>query len=321
MGSVFAGICVYRFKSCGVLPRRPPIVFFDDTDARIAEAPYLDKGQPMLPLSLFNKIDSFLAESVPQPYTEQKPKKQTAKQNKPKKTLSKEKEPLFRVGVILIDPGHGGKDPGAVGSYTENGKAVSVREKDVVLTVSLNLYKQLKAAYPDKKILLTRNSDTFPTLEDRVNMANNIRLKKNEAILYISIHANASLNTRASGFEVWYLPQSYRRTLVDTNSTSKEVAPILNSMLEEEFTMESILIAKNILEGLDSQIGKKSKKRGLREKEWFVVRNAKMPSVLVELGFVTNPVEAKLLSTPSYLQKCATGIYNGLVSFITLFER
>lgn len=271
-----------------------PLVFFDYTEPLVSEAPKSDKGQPFLPFTLFVYIENFFKRF--------------------------NTGTLFRVGAILIDPGHGGKDSGAIGSYVENGKTIPVYEKKIALTVSLMLYEKLKHAYPDKKILLTRSGDTYPSLEDRVDMANKVALKKNEAILYISIHANANFNKRASGFEVWYLPPDYRRDLVDKNSASKEIVHILNSMLEEEFTTESILIAKNILDGLEGQIGKESKNRGLKEKEWFVVRNAKMPSVLIELGFVTNPKEAKLLDTQSYLQKCAQGIYNGLLSFITRFE-
>ena len=228
---------------------------------------------------------------------------------------------FFRIGAILIDPGHGGRDPGTVGSYIENGKTIPVYEKNIALTVSLALDELLRKTYPDKKILLTRSGDTYPSLEDRVEMANGVPLKKNEAILYISIHANAApFNKKPYGFEVWYLPTDYRRDLIDKNAASKEIIHILNSMMEEEFSTESILIAKNISDGLDAQIGKESKNRGLKEKEWYVVRNAKMPSVLIELGFVTNPEEAKRLNTPSYLQKCAQGIYNGLTAFISRFE-
>ena len=75
-----------------------------------------------------------------------------------------------------------------------------------------------------------------------------------------------------------------------------------------------------ILEELDAKIGKQSRSRGLKEEAWFVVRNAKMPSVLVELGFVSNPAEAQLLADDQYLKKCASGIYNGLATFITRFE-
>ena len=273
-----------------------PLVFFDYRETVIAQAPQMGtNAQPQLPAALFTQLENFFKQF--------------------------DTGSFFRVGAILIDPGHGGRDPGTSGSYVENGKTVPVYEKNIALTVSLALYDMLRKSYPDKKILLTRSGDTYPSLEDRVEMANKVPLKKNEAILYISIHANAApFNKKPYGFEVWYLPADYRRDVIDKNAASKEIAHILNSMLEEEFSTESILIAKNISDGLEAQIGKESKNRGLKEKEWFVVRNAKMPSVLIELGFVTNPEEAKRLNTPSYLQKCAQGIYNGLTAFISRFE-
>lgn len=227
----------------------------------------------------------------------------------------------YRVGAILIDAGHGGKDPGAVGEYVENGKKVSCVEKDITLKSSLRVYERLKAKYPDKKILLTRNSDTYPTLEERVEMANKVELLPNEAILYISIHANSSLSKSASGYEVWYLTQDYRRNLINEDDVDdKHVRTILNNMMEEEFTMESMLIAKFILDELTSSIGKQAQSRGLKEEMWFVVRNARMPSVLIELGFVSNEKEAKLLNDKQYLQKASDAIYNGLVTFIDHFE-
>lgn len=273
-----------------------PFVFFDYREAAIAQAPRMGTdAQPQLPAALFTQLEDFFKQFNTGAF--------------------------FRVGAILIDPGHGGRDPGTVGSYIENGKTIPVYEKNIALTVSLALDELLRKTYPDKKILLTRSGDTYPSLEDRVEMANGVPLKKNEAILYISIHANAApFNKKPYGFEVWYLPTDYRRDLIDKNAASKEIIHILNSMMEEEFSTESILIAKNISDGLDAQIGKESKNRGLKEKEWYVVRNAKMPSVLIELGFVTNPEEAKRLNTPSYLQKCAQGIYNGLTAFISRFE-
>ena len=228
---------------------------------------------------------------------------------------------MYRVGAILIDPGHGGKDPGAIGSAKINGKTVDIKEKDIVLKVAKDVLARLVQAYPDKKIFLTRVGDSYPSLEDRVEMANSVKLGEHEAILYLSIHANSAFDKSSSGFEVWYLTPDYRRTVIDrTASDSREILPILNSMMEEEFTTESILIAKSIMDGLDEKIGKQSHSRGLKEEAWFVVRNAKMPSVLVELGFVSNPAEAQLLADDQYLKKCASGIYNGMATFITRFE-
>ena len=171
--------------------------------------------------------------------------------------------------------------------------------------------------------MITRKDDSFPTLEERVEMANDIRLGVNEAIIYISIHANASFNKNAAGFEVWYLNPDYRRTVVDATKAAgvdKDVLPILNTMLEEEYTTESLFLARSILDGMATTIGNNSPNRGIRAEEWFVVRNARMPSVLVEVGFITNEAEARLLAEEAYLQKLGDGIYNGIVSFVDYFE-
>ena len=95
----------------------------------------------------------------------------------------------------------------------------------------------------------------------------------------------------------------------------------MNSMMEEEYTTESILIAKFIMDGLQAQVGNQASPRGIKAEEWFVVRNSNMPAVLVELGFLTNEKEAALLADNAYLQKAAFGIYNGLAAFVTHFER
>jgi N-acetylmuramoyl-L-alanine amidase len=229
----------------------------------------------------------------------------------------------FSVAAILIDPGHGGKDPGAIGEQTAAGKKFRVVEKEVTLAISRKLYESLKSKYPDKRILITREGDSYPTLEDRVDMANSVELASNEAIIYVSIHANSSFNKSAKGFEVWYLNPEYRRTLVDAKKPGgpqQEIAPILNAMLEEEFTTESIILARNIMTGLQAKIGADSQNRGIRADEWFVVRNARMPSVLIEAGFVTNPEEGRLLASGDYLARVADGVYNGLVDFVGYFE-
>ncbi len=228
-----------------------------------------------------------------------------------------------RIAAILIDPGHGGKDSGAIGRHSVDGKSLVIEEKDVVLDISKKLYRKLKSRYKDKKILLTRNDDSYPALENRVEMANNVKLGQNEAVIYLSIHANASFNKKAKGFEVWYLPPDYRRDLIDKNSVEKgseEIIPILNTMLEEEYTIESILLAQNILNGLKKNAGSLTVERGMKEETWFVVRNAKMPSVLVEVGFVSNKEEAVLLNSDDYLQKLTDGIYNGIENFIQNIE-
>jgi len=237
----------------------------------------------------------------------------------------KNNESGHRVAAIFIDPGHGGKDPGAIGKHRKNGKKFTVMEKSVVLDIGCRLKNQLSGAYPDKKIIMSRTGDTFPTLDDRVKMANRIKLGPNETILFISIHANASLKPQADGFEVWCLPDEYRRAVVDRNTigdagSNKSLVTALNAITEEEFSIESDLLAKSVLEGMKQKIVKDIPCRGIKHESWFVVRNAKMPSVLIEVGFVTNPKEAQLLADSSYLQKITDGIYNGVKDFVYTFE-
>jgi N-acetylmuramoyl-L-alanine amidase len=229
----------------------------------------------------------------------------------------------FRIAAIILDPGHGGKDTGAVGNHVLDGKPVRVVEKDITLKVARDIHSRLTSVFPDKQILLTRSGDTYPTLEDRVTIANSVSLKDNEAILFISLHANASLNKNARGYEVWYLTPEYRRTVIDREKyeDSAEIISIRNAMLEEEFTTESIMMAQFILDRFKEQVGSLLPSRGIKAEEWFVVRNARMPSVLVELGFVTNEEDARLMIDNGYLQKFSGAIYNGIRDFVTMFER
>ena len=229
----------------------------------------------------------------------------------------------FRIAAVIVDPGHGGRDTGAIATHNLNGKKRTLVEKDIVLSIAKDLHSRLAGSYSDKRMLLTRTGDTYPTLEQRVAAANTVPLSVNEAILYVSIHANASFNKTARGYEVWYLSPEYRRNVLDADkySDSSDVLPILNAMMEEEFTTESIMIARSIMDGFDRLVGKQSPSRGIKAEEWFVVRNARMPSVLVEIGFITNPEDAVLLSDESYLQKLSEAIYSGVKDFITKFER
>lgn len=253
---------------------------------------------------------------------EEKDKKAVGKTDKSENKGKEEDGKGFKISCILLDPGHGGKDPGAFGTFNIDGKKTKVKEKDVVLKIGLNLYEDLKKLYPDKKIVLTRDKDVYLTLDARTEIANNIKLNKNEAVMYVSLHANASLDKKAAGYEVWYLSPGYRRTVIDKERADNDESlfPILNSMMEEEYTTESILMSKFIMDGLQAQIGGVTKARGIKAEEWFVVKHSNMPATLIEVGFVTNEAEAKRLNTSSYLKKVSKGVYNGIVSFVTHFE-
>jgi N-acetylmuramoyl-L-alanine amidase len=273
------------------------IAVFGSREKRELAVPYLDAGNLLFPQVFLDAAKSYF--EAP-------------------KDLDR-----FTVAAVIIDPGHGGKDPGAIASHGSGKNAIHVVEKDINLSVGLLLQERLKKAFPGKKILMTRSSDTYPELSERTDMANSIPLEKNEAIIFVSIHTNASLSKKAKGFEVWYLDPDVRRpSLEDSKATEYDPAlhPIIADMLQEEFTTESIIIAKDILESLNEQIGKLTENRGIKNKDWYVVKNARMPAVLIELSYLSNEEDARLLSDASYLKKLSDGIYNGLVSFIRYFD-
>ena len=292
-GQIMTSRYVYSF-----IPGVPWIVT-DKGDKLGQDAIYLKDGMIMIPDQLAKAVTTYHRGSV---------KKDTSG---------------HRVAAIFLDPGHGGKDPGAIGTHKKNGRTFKVMEKSAVLDVGKNLRSKLATTYPDKKIIMSRTGDTYPTLDERVQMANRVKLGPNETILFVSIHANASLKPQANGFEVWYLPQEYRRTVVDSRSiesSNKNLLSAVNTIAEEELSMESELLAKSVMSGMKDKIGKDIPCRGIKQESWFVVRKAKMPSILIEIGFVTNPKEGELLSNASYLQKISDGIYNGIKDFVYTFE-
>jgi len=271
----------------------------DGADVFTLPRPYLDRGELFFPEAFVSQVGTVI-------------------QNR----LEDERGRL-RIAAIIVDPGHGGRDSGAVGSFTVDGKQRQSIEKDITLKTARFLYDRLSETYRDKRIIMTRTGDTFPSLEQRVSMANEVPLKDNEAVIYISIHANASFDKKAKGYEVWYLSPDYRRNVIDRSkyTESKEVIPILNAMMEEEFTTESILMAQSILKRINEEVGDRSPSRGMKAEEWFVVKKSRMPAVLVELGFVTNESDAALMGSDAYLKGLSEALYKGINDFIALFER
>jgi N-acetylmuramoyl-L-alanine amidase len=225
-----------------------------------------------------------------------------------------------RIQVLVLDAGHGGSDPGSIGRHTLEGKPVVLQEKDLTLAVVLELKRLLTETYPDRNIVLTRQGDTYPTLEKRVQIAHAQKLEETDSIFFLSVHFNASLNRKAKGLEFWYVPQDYERDVLSEGDIPDSVFPVLNTLVDGEYKKESRELAVQLAAAVGKELGDANVQRGLKENPWFVVRMAKMPAVLAELGFITNPDEAASLQDPEYLKKLARGLYNGLVSFIQTYE-
>jgi N-acetylmuramoyl-L-alanine amidase len=296
-GILSIGTHALAFQTGAIGARNP--VLLDNRDVLTLPAPYLELGALRFPDEFVSAVRKTLDEHIQQ-------------------DLSR-----LRIAAIIVDPGHGGKDNGASGTHTVNGRTFTVKEKDVNLRVSRDLHALLRAAYPDKQILLTRTDDTYIELKDRAVFANSVPLKETEAIIYISIHANASLSKSGRGYEVWYLSPETRRTLVTETKHADfpEVIPVLNDMMEEEFTTESITMAQFIMKQFMENLGSLIPSRGIKPEDWYVVKNSRMPAVLVELGFVTNEADALLMTDETYLRKFSQALYKGITQFVTVFEQ
>jgi N-acetylmuramoyl-L-alanine amidase len=229
------------------------------------------------------------------------------------------------IDAIIIDAGHGGSDPGGIGYG-------GVKEKDIVLDVALELKREIMKRYRQKEIVVTRDSDTFVSLEGRGGIANGVSPDRNA--VFISIHANASFEKGTYGFETYFLsldPASEDARDVarmenavftkEIESYSDNIQRIMNRIVDVEYRRESVKLAEAIQRRLSGSIGNSSNDRGIKSAFFYVLKAAKMPSVLVEIGFVTNKDESERLLQPDYRKRIARGIAEGLDDFITLFQR
>jgi len=213
--------------------------------------------------------------------------------------------------LICLDPGHGGKDPGATGPH-------GVKEKDVVLRIARLLREKLVKKY-GYRVIMTRNRDVYIPLEERVAFANS-----KGADLFISIHINASRNRRLQGISTFCLSntsdkKSLRLAARENGiplSKMSNVDKILNDMLFSEKYNESYKVAHIIHQSLihgARQYNPRIRNLGVRFAPFYVLAGAKMPSILLELDFISNPYVEKRLVHYRYINRLADGIAKGVV--------
>ncbi|MBU0477759.1 N-acetylmuramoyl-L-alanine amidase [bacterium] len=198
-----------------------------------------------------------------------------------------------KIKVIVIDPGHGGHDSGAVGRH-KRGLIFSykIKEKDINLDIAKQVKKYLRST--DTRVILTRERDKFISLKHRVELA-----KKYKADIFVSIHANAAWDKKMMGIETYYPDKARNKS----GSLKKE----------------SIKLAESIHESLIRHMG--SKDRGVKDTMFYVLRKAYMPAVLVEVGFISNYYDAKLLKKSSYRKKVAQIIAQGILEYKNEVEK
>ena len=227
--------------------------------------------------------------------------------------IRNEKE-KWQFRTIVIDAGHGGKDPGAVGYR-------GTKEKDIALDVAKRLEKKLSKNMK-VKIVMTRDEDIFLRLSERTKIAN-----ENNGSLFISIHTNAAEDRRASGFETFLIGQNKNEAAVRVaarenavleleGSTSKKLTDedlIKATIAQSAFASKSELFASLVQKEIKKRV--QSKDRGVKQAGFYVLMGASMPNVLVELGFISNPSEEKKLRSPQYRDQLATAIYRAVEQY------
>lgn len=230
-----------------------------------------------------------------------------------------------KIRTVVIDPGHGGSDPGAVGKYS--------REKDIALDISLKFGKMIEEKYKDIKVIYTRTDDSFVELYKRAQIAN-----ENNADLFICVHVNASSSSSPYGTETFVMG-------LHVNEANLRVAKLENSVILQEENYEdqyegfdpndpenhiifSLFQNANLTQSLffagkvQDEFRDKVKRydRGVKQAGFLVLWKTTMPAVLVELGFISNPEEEKYLNSKTGQEELAVALFDAFKDYKNHYE-
>ncbi len=216
---------------------------------------------------------------------------------------------------IVIDPGHGGKDPGTVN------RLLGVQEKDITLDIGKRLNAILNE-HREFEIILTRPRDEYVPLEERAAIANS-----NQGDIFVSIHTNSAPRLSARGVESYYLnmtadPRAMEVAAQENAMSSKSMAEmrsILDQILRNSKISESKILTQFIQGSMVANLQRKYdaiEDLGVKKAPFYVLLGAQMPSALVEVSFLSNRDEAMRLNVPEYRQAVAAGLYLGIINFI-----
>lgn len=223
--------------------------------------------------------------------------------------------------VIVIDAGHGGKDPGTLGK--------SSKEKNITLKVAKKVGSYITANLPGTKVIYTRTSDVFIPLEKRAEIAN-----RHKADLFISIHGNSSNSKSVYGTEIYHFPPAYTlkedlQDLMEDSLAKKENNVVKGEKNYRERYLQlykmtrakngkdyeqSIRLAKLMDYELNKRAGRRS--RGVRSAKYLVIGLTEMPAVLIEIGYLSNPKEERYIASEEGQSLIASGIYRGIKTYL-----
>jgi len=230
------------------------------------------------------------------------------------KKYSMARQLSLKVNKIVIDAGHGGKDPGAIGKYYKT------QEKDIVLDIAKKLEYYFKK-YTDLTVYMTRDDDSYLSLEERTAFANS---KKSD--LFISIHANSAKNREVFGLETFWLnfttdPHAISIAASENASSKKKMGELKELLKKISLTskiIESRILARKVHYATLSYLQKDYKYPDYKTRKapFYVLIGATMPSILIETGFISNKNNEKLLRSDIFKNKLAYGIYLGVLDYI-----
>jgi len=232
----------------------------------------------------------------------------------PPRTGPKPDKKARRMPLVVLDPGHGGSDPGAIGPR-------GLQEKDVVLFVARDV-KRILEERAVARVVLTRDGDTYLSLEERTRIAN-----AQNADLFISIHANASRQRDIRGVETYYLDNttdkaSLRLAAIENRSAGAQIddlGQILRDLRLSSNANESQILARTVQRSMTDTLRRSYRgieDLGAKGNLFFVLIGAHMPSVLVEVSYISNPVEERRLADPAYRRVIARGIVHGIEAYL-----
>lgn len=233
----------------------------------------------------------------------------------------------YELKKVVIDPGHGGKDPGAIG--TGRYKAT---ESTLVLDVSLRLRDYILQNYNDVEVVMTRSKDEFLTLLERSKKANEAK-----ADLFLSIHCNSNKNTLASGSETFvlgvhknnenmevakrenqviFLEENYKENYAGFDNSPESMIAL--SMMQSKYLEQSIVLADMVQRQFRERVGRKD--RGVKQAGFWVISHNIMPSILIELGFISNPAEEDFLNSEQGKVYMASAMYRAFKDYKIYME-
>lgn len=228
-----------------------------------------------------------------------------------------------RLRTIVIDAGHGGNDPGAIGASRQN------REKDIALAVSKKLGEYINEHLPDVNVVYTRTDDRFIKLEDRGSIANRAR-----GDLFISIHTNSARSSQAYGAEVYFLGMARTESALEVMKRENSVIFLEDAdSRSRDLTDEELILyelnnigymsaSQRLAELVDRQFTDRARRRsrGVKQAGFIVLYHASMPAILVELGFISNPAEERFLASESGQNILASAIFRAIREYKELIE-